>query len=229
MLLVYIYTSGVPQGSVLGPLLFTIFTSPINNIAKHFGIQLQQYADDTQLHIALSHTGQSGKLKLEECLSSMYAWFCFNGLSINLDKSETILFGSWQRLHAFPLLSSIDLAGTAVPLSDTIKPLGVTLDSKLTFRPHITNICKSCFYHIRAIRHIRSALTKDLSQTIACSLVSSRLDYANSLFVGVSDLEVKRLQLIQNSLARIVLCVPLYELAHQSYYIICIGFLLNSE
>lgn len=139
----------------------------------------------------------------------MYAWFCFNGLAINPNKSEAILFGSCQRLRSFPSLSSVDLAGTAVPLLDTVKTLGVTLDSKLTFRPHITNLCKSCFYHIRAIRHIRSALTKNMSQTIACSLVSSRLDYANSLFVGVSDLELKRLQRIQNSLARVVMRVPL--------------------
>src|SRR5688572_33131752 len=119
----------------------------------------------------------------------MDAWFCFNGLAINPNKSEAILFGSCQRLRSFPPLSSVDLAGTAVPLSDTVKTLGVTLDSKLTFPPHITSLCKSCFYHIRAIRHIRSALTKNMSQTIACSLVglSSRLDYANSLFVGVTD------------------------------------------
>src|SRR6218665_3089125 len=118
----------------------------------------------------------------------MYAWFCFNGLAINPDKSEAILFHSWQRLRTFSLLSSIDLTGTAVPLAHTVKTLDVTLDGKLTFRPHITNLYKSCFYHIRAIRHIRSALTKDMSQTIACSLVSSRLDYANSLFVDLSDL-----------------------------------------
>ena len=117
-------TAGVLQRSVLGPLLFTVFTSPISRIAKHFGVQLQQYADDTQLHIALSHTDQSGKLKLEECLSSMYAWFCFNGLAINPNKSEAILFGSCQRLRSFPSLSSVDLAGTAVPLSDTVKTLG---------------------------------------------------------------------------------------------------------
>src|SRR6218665_2857861 len=60
-----------------------------------------------------------------------------------------------------------------------------------------------------SMRHIKLALTKGMSQTIACSLVSSRLDYANSLFVGVSDLEVKRMQRIKNSLARVVLCVPL--------------------
>src|SRR6218665_1014223 len=53
--------------------------------------------------------------------ASMYAWFCFNGLAINPDQSEAILFGSWQRLRDFPLLASIDLAGTAVPLSDTVK------------------------------------------------------------------------------------------------------------
>ena len=202
-------TAGVPQGSVLGPLLFTVFTSPISRIANHFGVKLQQYADDTQLHIALSHTDQSGKLKLEECLSFMYAWLCFNGLAINPDKSEAILFGSRQRLRSLPSLTSIDFAGTAVPLSDTVKTLGVTLDSKHTFRPHITNVCKSCFYLIRAIRHIRSALTKNMSQTIACSLVSSRLDYANSVFVGLSVHELNRLQRIQNSLARVVLRVPL--------------------
>src|SRR5678815_2603182 len=107
----------------------------------------------------------------------MYAWFCFNGLAINPNKSEAILFGSGQRLRSFPSLSSVDLAGTAVPLLDTVKTLGVTLDSKLTFRPHITNLCTSCFYHIRAIRHIRSALTKNMSQTIACSLVSSPIPF----------------------------------------------------
>jgi hypothetical protein len=57
--------------SLRGPLLFTVFTSPISRIANHFGVQLQQYVDDIQLHIALSHTVQSSKLKLEECLSSL--------------------------------------------------------------------------------------------------------------------------------------------------------------
>ena len=110
-----------------------------------------------------------------------------------------------------------------MPLSASVKTLGVTLDSKLTFRPHITNLCKSCFYHIRAIRHIRSALTKNMSQTLACSLVSSRLDYANSVFVGLSDLELTRLQRIQNSLARVVLRVPLRTsssvLLHQLHWL----------
>ena len=116
------------------------------------------------------------------------------------------MFG--PRLRSFPSHSSVDLAGTVVPLSKTVKTLGVTLDSHLTFQHHITNLCKSCFYHIRSLRHIRSALTKEMSQTIACSLVCSRLDYANSVFAGISDLQANRLQRIQNALARVVLRAP---------------------
>jgi len=71
-------------------LMESLLPQSITIIATHFGIQLQQYADDTQLHIALSHTDQPGKLKLEECLLSMYAWFCLNGLAINPDKSEAL-------------------------------------------------------------------------------------------------------------------------------------------
>ena len=73
----------------------------------------------------------------------------------------------------------------------------------------IANLYKFCFYHIMAIRHTRPGLTKNILQTIACSLnVSSHLDYANSVFVGLLDLELNRLQRIQNFLARIVLRVP---------------------
>lgn len=65
-------------------------------------------------------TFQSRKLNLDKCLSSLYAWFCFNGLDINPEKSEAILFGSHQRLRSLSSLPSIDFPGTTVPLSDTL-------------------------------------------------------------------------------------------------------------
>ena len=70
------------------PLIIYSLYSPLSPLAKRFRIQLQQYTDDTQPHIALSHTDQSGKLNLEECLSSMHAWLCFSALAINPNKSE---------------------------------------------------------------------------------------------------------------------------------------------
>src|SRR6218665_154794 len=127
---------------------------------------------------------------------------------INPDMSEAIFSGSYQGMCSFLLLSSINLEGTAMLLSDTVGTLGVTVDNKLTFQQHITNLCKFCFYHIRAIRHIRSALTKNMSQTTACSLVSSHLDYSCLLFVGLSDFEHKRMQCFQNSSASVPVSVP---------------------
>ena len=85
----------------------------------------QQYADDTQIYIALSAPDHhSSILKLEQCLSQLHHWFSANGLALNADKSEAILFGTRQRLRSFPAINSID-----VPVSDSIVTLGVTLDN----------------------------------------------------------------------------------------------------
>ena len=92
-------TSGVPQGSVLGPILFSCFTSPISSIASSFNINTQQYADDTQVFLAL--TPDSVNLQLSHfsaCLNTLHSWFTFNGLSLNASKSEAILIGTHQRL-----------------------------------------------------------------------------------------------------------------------------------
>jgi len=68
---------GVPQGSVLEPLLFSIYTSPISTIADYHHVSQQQYADDTQLYLALSPTDYSpGITVLESCLNSLHLWFC---------------------------------------------------------------------------------------------------------------------------------------------------------
>jgi len=69
---------------------------------------------------------------------------------------------------------------------------------------HISELCKSCFYHLRALRHIRSSITDDVAKTIACSFVGARLDYANSVLYGVSKQNITRLQRIQNATARVV-------------------------
>ena len=91
--------SGVPQGSVLGPILLSLYISLIGQIVSDFGISHQQYADDAQLYISLkSATAGTSISNLETCLSTLHSWLCFNGLSLNPDKSEAILFGTHQRL-----------------------------------------------------------------------------------------------------------------------------------
>jgi hypothetical protein len=70
---------------------------------------------------------------------------------------------------------------------------------------HVDAVCKSAYYHMRSLRHFRSAITEDMAKSVACALVGSRLDYANSVLHGVTQRNIRRLQRVQNSLARIVL------------------------
>ena len=89
-------------------------------------------------------------------------------------------------------------------ITDKIKTLGVTLDNRLTFDHHVSSISKSCFFHIRAFRHIRAALTQEMANSVAVSLVTSRLDNANSLLYGTSQTNLNKLQRIQNTLTKLV-------------------------
>jgi hypothetical protein len=79
------------------------------------------------------------------------------------------------------------------------------MDQRLSFDQHIDEICKTCYRHIRAFRHMRESLPDDVARTVACSIVTSRIDYCNSLFIGMSDANFAKLQRVQNTLARTVL------------------------
>ena len=101
------------------------------------------------------------------------------------------------------------ITGASVPFVNKIQILGVTIDSKLSFDDHITSVVRACNFHIRAIRHL---LNQDAANTIACSIVCSRLDYYNTVLYGVTAHNISRLQHVQNSLAR-VLCDAPYRLS----------------
>jgi len=103
-------------------------------------------------------------------------------------------------------VSSVSAAGVDLPVADDIKVLGVVLDRRLTFHKHVSAVARSCNYHAQAIRHIRHLLTyTELAQTLACSLILSRIDYCNAVLHGAPSYSIKKLQQVQNNAARIVL------------------------
>jgi len=183
----------------------TRYTSLVSSIVNSYNFQQHQYADDTQLFITLSPTGFSSDISnLTLCLSALHYWFCQNGMALNPDKSDAIIIGTQQQSFSYSNITTIDIAGSTIPLADHIKVLGVTLDKHLTFDDHVSAVCKSAYYHIRAMRYIRPAITEDMAKSVACALVGARLDYANSVLFGVTSKNVTRLQRAQNAAARVV-------------------------
>ena len=98
----------------------------------------------------------------------------------------------------------VEVAGSRLHVAPKLNSLGVTIDSNLRFDYHARDVARACNYHTRALRHVRSPLTDDLAQTVACSIVASRLDYCNAILFGAPSTTFDTLQRTQNNPARVV-------------------------
>jgi len=129
-----------------------------------------------------------------------------NGLQLNPDKSEALMIGTANQLHTVSsTVTSVSIAGVALPVADQMKVLDVVLDQRLTFEKQVMAVARSCNYHTQAIRHTRHLLTTELATTLACSLILTRLDYCNSLLHGTPTSSARKLQRVLNNTARIIL------------------------
>ena len=182
---------GVPQGSVLG-LFSSLCMSHLSPTSSHH-----------MVYNSISKS-QSDIKKLEECTTAVRDWFTENGMLLNPDKSEVLLVARRSNAEKFAGGTGICVAGSQIAYSVKLKSLGVTLDSELSFDQHVNDIVKASNFNIRALRHIRPMLDQTVANTVACSIVSTRLDYCNSLLLGTSTKNIQKLQRVQNTLARVV-------------------------
>ena len=190
-------TSGVPQGSILGPLLFNIYMLPLAQIMENNEICYHSYADDTQIYITISPGDYNPIHTLSRCIEQINDWMCQSFLQLNKDKTEIIVFGSKEeRLKVSAQLQSVMLETT-----DQARNLGVIMDSDLNFSSHTKTITKSAYYHLKNISRTRGLMSRRDLKKLIHIFIFSRLDYCNGVFTGLSKNSIRWLQLIQNAAA----------------------------
>ena len=196
---------GVPQGSVLGPKLYCMFTKPIREICRRHNMSYHCYADDTQVYIVIRplDNWNNFRARLEACLSGISKWMSSNMLKLNHDKTELVVFT--PRKNACDLADiSITFDGCVIKPVPVVKNLGAFFDAALSMDTHVCAVAKSCFFQIRNIGRIRHLIDEETCKTLVHALVTSRLDYANALLIGLPCHTMNKLQRVQNTAARFV-------------------------
>ena len=196
---------GVPQGSVLGPVLFTLYTQPLSDVIASHNCDFHKYADDTELHrSAPPDSFTSAQSVVQRCVDDVQVWMSNNYLKLNTDKTEAIPISTSARAAPFSNQSTV-IGGLSIQFQSCVKYLGVKIDQSLTFQDHISSVCRAAFLELRRISSIRRYLSKDATAKLVSAMITSRLDYCNSILCGLPAGQISRLQHIQNSAARLVL------------------------
>ena len=212
-------TFSVPQGSCAGPVLYNIYAGTLAHEMENSPCRILGYADDHCIFKSFKAgqvPDQENAIKeMENCLDSIRQWMKHNRLKMNDTKTEVIYFGNQVQLDKCNL-SSLKVGTSEVDASQTIKYLGVTLDTNMTFTKHIKAKCKIASYNLYRIRKIRKYLTEDSCRVLIQALVISHLDYSNGVFINLSKKAVEPMQKIQNMAAKIVLKKLKYDSSKES-------------
>ena len=201
---------GVPQGSILGPLLFILFTKDIENIAEKYQFSFHCYADDCQIYFCFRASSSEEPLsKLEMCLVEIKTWMTHHFLKLNNQKTEVLeVFPFYNQS---PSISSIQYENVPIPTQNAVKSLGVYFDSKLLFQRHANEVANVCNFRLKNMSRIGSKLDDELKKVVAQSYIMNKIDYCNVVYSSLNQNSINKLQTIQNAAARFVAGVHSYN------------------
>ena len=202
-------TNGVPQGSILGPVLFKIYINDLISAITHS--HTAAYVDDSQLYFKFPVSDSSSAMAaVNQDLSNITKWCATNALFINLDKTKLVVVGSAQLIKRLPPIS-LSLLGKTIPPVPFAKDLGVYIDQCLPYDVHFTKTTSNCMNQLVHIRRIKHLLNKKTLLLLINSFVFSKLFYCSLVWGNTSKRNLHKLQLVQNFAARVVLRLWKFE------------------
>ena len=204
---------GIPQGSVLGQLIFNLFLSPLGEICHAHGINFSGYADDSQNYLSFrpikdNLTPQHNCTEhLERCLAEVRTWMKYNFLKLNDSKMEFIVFRVHQQLLRVQDIT-ITVGDDTIHEKPVVRNLGMFFDKELKHTTHINRLTSSSFHCLQNMARIQHQLDTQTVKTIIQALVISKLDYCNSILLGIPNYNIAKLQRTQNMACRMVYKLP---------------------
>ena len=201
------YNYSVPQGSIIGPQAFIMYTHPVGDIIRNHDVEFHSYADDIQLFCEFNPKIPGDRERalgeISSCVSEIHSWMSNNMLQLNQEKTEFLVMATPYVISKLPDIK-LQLGNVLVRGSANVKNLGVYFDPLMQMSTQIGAICKSVNFHIRNLWRIRKFITQEACHHAVRALVLSRIDYANSLLYGAKQMDLNRLQRLQNKAARLV-------------------------